>query len=203
MKARPLLRLVTAATLIVLGGAACDRPAAPDGRATPAVVETVTVPAPPDAGLPATWRRCDNPTRGTSMGYPGDWFTTSLGSDDLCSMFHPTSFVLPANAGRPLVAMNAFQLDMTASEYRDQMTDPTDETVLLNEPVSVPGSLAIRFETSSLGHGLLEAGTHRYGYIFEHSSRAFIIYTVAGPSESRYNDWKSVIDIAHDTVRFT
>jgi hypothetical protein len=157
---------------------------------------------PPAEVLPASWRLCQNPLRGSSMGYPGDWFTTSMGASDACSMFHPTAFTIPVAGEFPLVALNAVQTDDSLATYVGHMTDPMFQTTVRNEATTVLGLLARRFEVTSLGEGLDEVGTRRYGYVIDRGGRAFVIYTVARAGETRYDNWKFIVDTAKGTLRF-
>jgi hypothetical protein len=216
-----LLRLVAAAALIVLGATACS---ADGGTGTPtpgtsalgastADTTEATASTPPSDGagggaeppverFPASWRACDNSLRGSSIGYPADWFTTSMGLADVCSMFHPTSFTIPVAGEFPMVALNNTQTDASLATYQSQITDPRYFTTIRVEPTTVLGLPAVKFETTSLGEGLDEPGTRRYGYIIDRSGRAFVIWTVARSSESRYTEWKTVVDIARGSLRF-
>jgi hypothetical protein len=163
---------------------------------------TTTPPQQPVEVMPASWKSCQNPLRGSSIGYPGDWFTTSLNPSQACSLFHPTAFTIPANSEIPRVAMNAFQTQDSAATYRAQATDPQFSTVVLNESTTVAGRAAYRYEVVSKGLGLDEAGTREYGYIVDNGGKAFVLYTVARATETRYNDWKFIIDTAKGTLRF-
>jgi len=215
MKARPLLRLVAASALIVLGATACG---SGGGTPTPITSTTDTVDTtvatlptdgagggtepPPVERFPASWQACDNPIRGSSMGYPAAWHTTSLGLADACSMFHPEPFTIPVAGEFPLVALNAVQTDESLAAYRAQITDPMFFTTIRVEPTTVLGLSALRFETTSLGEGLDSVGTRRFGYIIDRAGRAFVIWTVARAGEARYDEWKTNVDIARDSLRF-
>ena len=216
MTSRPLLRLAAAAALIVLGATACGSGGSTPtpGASTPDTVETTTAAAPPSGGagggsepppverFPASWRACDNPLRGSSMGYPADWFTTSMGPADACSMFHPEAFTIPVAGEFPLVALNAVQTDESLATYQSQITDPMYFTTIAVSTTTVLGLPAVRFETTSLGEGLDSPGTRRYGYIIDRSGRAFVIWTVARAGEARYAEWKTNVDIARGSLRF-
>jgi hypothetical protein len=215
MTSRPLLRLVAAAALMTLGATACGSGGSTPtpGASTPDTVETTTVAAPPSGGagggseppverFPASWRACDNPLRGSSMGYPADWFTTSMGPADACSMFHPEAFTIPVAGEFPLVALNAVQTDESLATYQSQITDPMYFTTVSVSSTTVLSLPAVKFETISLGEGLDSPGTRRYGYIIDRSGRAFVIWTVARSGESRYAEWKTNVDIARGSLRF-
>jgi len=180
-------------------------PAATEPAPPPATAAATTAAPPPQQPvevMPASWKSCQNPLRGSSIGYPGDWFTTSLNPSQACSLFHPTAFTIPANSEIPRVAMNAFQTQDSAATYRAQTTDPQFNTTVLNESTTVAGRAAYRYEVVSKGLGLEEAGTREYGYIVDNGGKAFVLYTVARATETRYNDWKFVIDTAKGTLRF-
>jgi hypothetical protein len=179
-------------------------PAATEPAPPPATAAATTAapPPPPVEALPASWKSCQNPLRGSSIGYPGDWFTTSLNPSQACSLFHPTAFTIPVNSEFPLVAMNAVQTQDSAATYRAQITDPTYQTTILNEATTVAGRPAYKFEVTSKGEGLDEVGTRRYGYIVDNGGKAFVLYTVARAAETRYNSWKFIIDTAKGTLRF-
>jgi hypothetical protein len=136
------------------------------------------------------------------MGYPADWFTTSLTPADACSMFHPEPFTIPVAGEFPLVALNAVQTDESLATYQSHITDPMYFTTISVTSTTVLGMPAMKFETTSLGEGLDSPGTRRYGYIIDRSGRAFVIWTVARAGESRYNDWKFNVDIARGSLRF-
>jgi hypothetical protein len=179
------------------GGVVGD--ASPTATATPAPAATGGGPV---EDLPASWTLCQNQLRGSSMGYPGDWFTTSLGASDKCSLFHETSFTIAPNSEYPLVAMTAIQIDMTLADYVAGITAPSDAVTLLKENTTVAGKAAVRFETKSVQEGLYDVGTRRYGYAIDRGSRVFVLSTLAVPSETRYNSWKFVVDTAKGTLRF-
>jgi hypothetical protein len=210
--AAALLALVTVAT------AACADKGAPSAGAsdTPSVIlsdiagpttapTTAAPPAPPPPpveDLPASWKLCQNPLRGSSMGYPGEWHTTSLGPGDACSMFHPDPFTIVPNSEGPLVALHAYQSQSTAAQTLAGFTDPEHYTTILSEPTTAVGRPAHRFEVVSLGVAMIAAGTRFYGYIIDRSGKAFTLYTVAAAGEIRYNNWKFVVDTAKGTLKF-
>ena len=80
-----------------LGGAPSTAPTTP--ATTPAPSPTGESPA-----LPAGWTLCQNPTRGSSMGYPGGWYTTSLRPAEKCSQFDPAAFTIPEAGEYPITA---------------------------------------------------------------------------------------------------
>jgi hypothetical protein len=200
-----LLALITVAT------AACADKGAPSAGAsdTPSVTLTdvaapTTTPPPPRVeDLPASWKLCQNPLSGYSMGYPGDWHTTSLSPSEACSMFHPDPFtIVPNSDDGPHVALRALQSQGTAAQALAYFTDPEHNTTILSEPTTVVGRPAHRFEVVSLGVPLISAGTRFYGYIIDQGGEVFTLYTVALPGESRYNNWKIVVDTAKGTLKF-
>lgn len=210
---------VAVLTLVGLAATACSTPAevvepplavttsgAVVSEASPTATPTATPTAAGGAGpvedLPASWILCQNQLRGSSMGYPGDWFTTSLGPSDKCSLFHETSFTIVPNSEYPLVAMSAVQIDLTLADYVAGITAPSDAVTLLNESTTVAGRAAVRFETKSIQEGLYDAGTRHYGYAIERGSRVFVLSTLAVPTETRYNSWKFVVDTTKGTLRF-
>ena len=136
------------------------------------------------------------------MGYPGDWFTTSLNANDKCSLFHETSFTIVANAEYPLVAMTAVQVDATLSAYIADAPSASDVTTLLKENTTVAGRAAVRFETKSVQSGLYDVGTRHYGYAIDRGSKVFVLSTLGVPRETRYDSWKFVVDTARGTLRF-
>ncbi len=207
--AAALLALVTVAT------AACADNGAPsaDASDTPSVVlsdiATPTTPPPPAPpaqppveDLPASWKLCQNPIRGSSMGYPGDWHTTSLSPSDACSLFHPDPFTIVPNSDGPLVALHAYQSQSTAAQTLAGFTDPEQYTTILTEATTAVGRPAHRFEVVSLGVAMIAAGTRLYGYIIDRGGKAFTLYTIAAAGDSRYNNWKFVIDTAKGTLKF-
>lgn len=219
MSLRPFARLLAGAAFVLLGATACGggtpgpgepgpSTPLPSGDAvlgtlepTPDPADSPTVPA--DERMPASWRACDNPPGGYSVGYPGDWHTATLDGQFACSFFHPEPFTIVANSEFPRVALQASQTGETVATYRDQVTDPEYYTVVRDEDVTVLGRPGVRFETVSLGLGLDEAGVRRYGYLIDNGGgNAFVVYTVADPGESRYDDWTFVVDIARDSIRF-
>jgi hypothetical protein len=205
--------LFAGAALVVLAATACGGPAAGPGDpsappselaagdATIGIPEgTPTVTAPIER-MPASWRACDKPTHGFSIGYPGDWHTAE--GEYRCLFFHPEPFMIPANSEFPPLALNAGPTGETVATYRGYVTDPMYYTVVRDEDVTVLDRPGVRYETVTTGQGLDEAGVRRYGYIIDSGSgQAFAVWTVARPAESRYDNWKFTVDIAKDTVRF-
>lgn len=210
---RSLIVAVLAA--LALGTAACSTPTDVTGSptdppvavSTPSAGDTIAAGSPAASGgpvedMPASWKLCQNQLRGSSMGYPGDWFTTSLNENDKCSLFHETAFTIVANSEYPLVAMTAVQVDAPLAQYIADATAPSDVTTLLKENTTVAGKPAVRFETKTVQSGLYDVGTRHYGFAIDRGSRTFILSTMGVPSESRYDSWKFVVDTARGTVRF-
>jgi hypothetical protein len=220
---RRFARLLAGAALVVISATACGgsggepspdptTSTAMEGEGTigftdPTPTETAaaTTPAavPPPAGerMPASWRACDNPPAGYSIGYPQDWYTGE--GEYRCRFFHPEPFTIPANSEFPPLALNAEQQQETVAEYRAMITDPMYYTVVRDEDVTILDRPGVRFETVTTGQGLDEAGVRRYGYLIDAGGgKAFAVWTVARPGETRYDNWKSTVDIARDTVRF-
>jgi hypothetical protein len=196
--------------MLLLGAAACGGTPGPEATATPdgdGTLATATATAtatdpPPGERMPASWRPCDKPSAGYSIGYPNDWFTAA-GTEWECSLFHPSSFTVPVAGEFPLVALNAVQTPDTVSAYRAGATDPAFYTVVRNEDVTILDRPGVRFETVGLGDGLDDPGLRRYGYIIDSGGgRAFVVFTVAAADETRYDDWKLIVDIARSSVRF-
>jgi hypothetical protein len=170
---------------------------APDESASPS-----TAPSIPIEDVPASWEVCQYPPGGFSVGHPGDWFTATGSGVTACSMFHPDPFSIPANSEYPRVAMTVVNIPESFATHMANLTDPMYSTTILNEATTVAGRPAARFETSSTGEGLDEAGTRRYGYVLDMGSQSFAIYTTAVAAETRYEDWKFVIDTAKGTLKF-
>jgi hypothetical protein len=153
--------------------------------------------------MPASWAPCDRPDAGFSVGYPSDWSTATLAGQYSCQLFDPEPFTIVSGAEFPLVALAYAQTDQTVAAYRAQVTDPGAYTVVRNEDVTILDRPGVRWETVSLGMGLEEPGSRRYGYIIDSGGGiAFVVWTDAEPGETRYEDWKFVVDIARGAVRF-
>jgi hypothetical protein len=209
--------VAVALTLVALASTACSKPAevveppvavSTSGSGTlsdasPAATATPTTSGGgPVEDMPASWKLCQNQLRGSSMGYPGEWFTTSLGASDKCSLFHETSFTIVPNAEYPLVAMTAVQVETTLAAYITDAFAPSDVTTLIKENTTVAGKAAVRFETKSVQSGLYDVGTRHYGYAIDRGSRVFVLSTLAVPTETRYDGWKFVVDTAKGTLKF-
>jgi len=215
MNVRTLARLLAGAALVVTAATACG-PASPGGSpdttgstvpsadATPGGVPTTTTTPAVPAGerMPGSWRACDNPTAGYSIGYPGDWHTAE--GQHRCSMFHPEPFEIPGQGTASRVALNTFQTDVTVATQRDRTMDPTYVTVVRDEEVTLLNRPAVRFETVSTAEDLhLGAGVRRYGYMIDDGGGGMLeVWTIAWPDETRYEDWKSIVDTASNSVRF-
>lgn len=212
MTVRRVARLLAGAALVVVSAAGCGgtnegTPEA-EGPSPSSAVGDIVLPTPsptfslpPGETEPAAWKRCYNPPGGYSVAYPEEWYTVE--GQYLCRFFHPEPFTIPENSEFPLLALNVEQTQYTIAEYRAIVTDPMYYTTVLNEDVTILGRPGVRFETVATGEGLNEAGTRRYGYLIDHGGgKALVVWTVALPSESRYDSWKSIVDVARDTVRF-
>jgi hypothetical protein len=163
---------------------------------------TTTPPQPPVEDLPASWKLCQNPMTGSSMGYPGDWHTTSLSPSDACELFHPEPFTIPAGDSLR-VALYASQSQATAAQVLAGFTDPERYTTILSEPTTAVGRPAYRFEVVvSQGAPLIIEGTRVYGYIIDRGGKAFVLRTEGLAGEPRYDNWKSVVDTAKGTLKF-
>lgn len=220
MRSRPAtLGLALVAALAVATAAGCASPdPSPSGSPSPsatvglgsappdATTEPPAGPTPtPSSGggiLPAGWTLCQNPIRGSSIAYPGGWFTSYLRPAEKCSQFHPEEFVIPEAGEYPLTALNATQSTETFATYMSQATDTANVTVVSRTSTTVIGLPAEKFETSDRGEGLYDAGTRFYGYAINRGGRAFVVYAMARPGEPRYAEWKTVVDTAVTTVRF-
>ncbi len=182
-----------------LGDAPSESPtAAPTKPAPPKPTPTKD----PSGALPAGWTLCQNVIRGSSIAYPGGWFTTHLNEAEKCSQFHPDEFTIPIAGEYPLTALNAVQSPETYAMYVAGVTDSESVTVISQSNTTVAGLPAKKIETSSLGLGLFDAGTKWYGYVINRGGKAFAVYAMARPGESRYASWKTVVDQAVTTVRF-
>jgi hypothetical protein len=215
---RPVARLLAGAALVVIAATACGGPAdqssadpsaaPPSGEVTlglddpaPSSTPTAAPVLPPVERMPASWRPCDNPPAGYSIGYPQDWYTGD--GEYRCRFFHPEPFTIPANSEFPPLALNAEQTQHTIAEYRTFITDPMYYTVVRDEDVTILDRPGVRFETVTTGQGLDEAGVRRYGYLIDAGGgKAFVVWTVGRPEETRYDDWKFTVDIARGSVRF-
>jgi hypothetical protein len=160
-------------------------------------------------GIPAGWERCTNATRGYSIAYPGDWYTTDVfdGAQDpanACQWFSidpfgPQGNVVPEGWGYPLeVAIRGPFDDLLAQEI-----DPGAADVLVEEELLVQGHRAVRLEFETLNDVLGENGLH-YEYLIElDAETTLIVHTtptrdVAGV----YADNKVVVDRAVGTLTF-
>jgi hypothetical protein len=170
---------------------------APSDSASPSTAPTI-----PIEDVPASWEVCQYPPGGFAVGHPGDWYTATGSGVTACSMFHPDPFTIPANAEYPRVALMAVNIPESFAAHMASLTDPMFQTTILNEATTVAGRPAARFEISSTGEGLDEAGTRRYGYILDMGTQSFALYTTAVAAETRYDDWKFVIDTAKGTLKF-
>jgi hypothetical protein len=180
-----------------------DRDSLVPGASRPAVSVSVRAgtssppPAPsPSSDLSGGWLLCTNAHVGYSIRYPANWYTTSLGNEDVCSQFHPTSFTIPPFSERPLTALNV----VPTSEQPAMPSDPRYARTLLWEDTSLGAHNAIRFEEEFTGEGLYEKGTMRYGYVTDPNGRALTVYTMAPPGTASYADYKVVVDQAVHTL---
>jgi hypothetical protein len=147
------------------------------------------------SSLPHGWKRCVNFPENYSIGYPGTWHTTQIRPEEVCAQFHPSEFTIPPESEYPLTALNARRVGAPPS--RD---DTEFEHTLLWEQTTVGGRRAVRFETSSTGAGLYEAGTRQYGYVLRLGQSLISVHTTAAPGEARYAAWQTVVDKAVRTL---
>ena len=73
--------------------------------------------------------------------------------------------------------------------------------MVLNESTTVAGRAAYRYEGQQ-GSGLTSR-TQEYGYIVDNGGKAFVLTPWPAPAETRYNDWKFIIDTAKGALRST
>jgi hypothetical protein len=208
----PRSRLVLAAALAVsaLGIGACSRPAASveAGALPPAAAPDATVAVTPTASLgagsvrpaanppsPHVWRRCVNSSENYAIKYPRDWYTTQIRPEEVCAQFHPTRFTIPSDGEYPLTALNVRRVTALPSR-----TSTEFERTLRWQRTTVAGRSAVRFETSSTGAGMDQVGTRRYGYVLRLGRSLISVHTVAGPGETRYAAWKTVVNKAVRTL---
>jgi hypothetical protein len=209
-------RFVLAAVIgaSALGVGACARPAAANAveglppAATSGMAGASTLVAAPVAAaasahsppstapsLPHGWRRCVNSVEGYSIGYPGGWYTTQIRPAEVCAQFHPSRFSIPPESEYPLTALNAKRVPAAPSR-----TGTEFERTLLWQRTTVAGRSAVRFETSSTGAGLYQAGTRQYGYVIRLGDGLISVHTTAEPGETRYRAWKTVVNRAARTL---
>jgi hypothetical protein len=207
----PRSRLMLAAVLAVsaLGIGACGRPASIEaGALPPAAAPDAAVAATPavslGAGLarpaarppaPQVWRRCVNSSENYSIGYPRGWYTTQIRPQEVCAQFHPTRFTIPPDSEYPLTALNVKRVTALPSR-----TSTEFERTLRWQRTTVAGRSAVRFETSSTGAGMDQAGTRRYGYVLRLGHSLLSVHTAAAPGETRYAAWKTVVNKAVRTL---
>ncbi len=195
--------------LVVAAGAAltgCDGTVTPvQPSDTPSVGlgdiagPTTAPPTPTPPVAPASWKSCQNPIGGFSIGYPGDWHTTSLSPSDACELFDPEPFTIPAGDSLR-VALYVHRSEMAA---QPPAYDPAQFTTILSETTTAGGRPAYRFEVVvRVAAPLIIEGTRFYGYIIDNGGKAFTVETRALPGEPRYNNWKAVVDTAVGTLKF-
>jgi hypothetical protein len=141
------------------------------------------------------WRRCVNPSENYSIGYPRGWYTTQIRPQEVCAQFHPTRFTIPLESEYPLTALNVKRVTALPSR-----TSTEFERTLRWQRTTVAGRSAVRFETSSTGAGMDQAGTRRYGYVLRLGHGLISVHTAAGPDETRYAAWKTVVNKAVRTL---
>jgi len=168
--------------------------------ALPASLSTSASPLQP-ALLPTDWQSCTNAHEGFEIGYPGGWHTASLNPEQACRQFHPTVFTVPVGGEYTLTALNAVQTPEVFDPSRSGMRDPSVRT-MLREEMTVGGRRAVRFEEALIEAGFYPVGTMKYGYVIDRDGREFAVFTMAVPAETRYTDWKPVVDLAVETLRF-
>ena len=171
--------------------------ARPSPTASPS---TSASPLQPDS-LPAGWQSCTNAHEGFEIGYPGGWHTASLNPEQACRQFHPTVFTVPVGGEYTLTALNAMQTPVDFDPSRSGTSDQYVRT-MLREETTVAGRRAVRFEEALIEAGLYPVGTMKYGYVIDRDGREFAVFTMAVPAETRYTDWKPVVDLAVETLRF-
>jgi hypothetical protein len=192
---RFVLAALIGASALSVGASA--RPASAGAAEGLPVAVTVAAHSPPAAGssLPRGWRRCVNPDENYGIGYPSGWHTTQIRPEEVCAQFHPTRFTIPPESEYPLTALNAKKV--TAPPSR---AGTAYERTLLWKRTTVAGRHAVRFETTSTGEGLHQAGTRQYGYVIRLGRDLISIHTTAEPGEARYAAWKTVVNRAARTL---
>ena len=208
LSSRFVLAAVVGASALGIG--ACGRPAAVgqveglppvtvSGTASSSAAGTTSAAAhsPPATtpSLPPGWRRCVNSVENYSIGYPGNWHTTQIRPQEACAQFHPSRFSIPLDSEYPLTALNVKRVPAPPSR-----TDTEFEHTLLWQQTTVAGRHAVRFETSSTGAGLYQAGTRQYGYVIRLGHSLISVHTTAEPGETRYAAWKIVVNKAARTL---
>jgi len=187
-----LLAVMGAGALGIGAGSGPAAAGAVESR-TPATVSSTAHSAHPS--VPRGWKRCVNGFENYSIGYPGTWHTTQIRPEEVCAQFHPTPFTIPPESEYPLTALNVRRVPAPPSR-----TDTEFERTLLWERTTVGARRAIRFETSSTGAGLDEAGTRRYGYVLRLGHGLISVHSTAAPGEPRYAAWRRVVDKAVRTL---
>jgi hypothetical protein len=165
-------------------------------------------PKPPQGTIPAGWEKCTNASRGYSIAYPGDWYTTDVfdGTSDpanACQWFSPEPFgpqgnVVSEGWGYPLEIAIRGPFDLV----REQELDPEMVDVLVEEDLIVEGHRAVRLEFETLIDLIAEPGPH-YEYLIElDAETTLIVHTTATRGVGVYADNKVVVDRAVDTLQF-
>jgi hypothetical protein len=151
--------------------------------------------APAQVSLPTGWQRCVNTAENYSIGYPGDWYTTQIRPEEVCAQVHPDRFVIPLESEYPLTALNVQRVTALPSRSSTEF-----ERTMLWQRTTVAGRPAVRFETVSTGAGMDLEGTRRYGYAIRLGHALISVHTAAEPGETRYADWRKVVNRAVRTL---
>lgn len=170
---------------------------------------TLIAPAPTGA-LPDGWVRCTNEPLGYSIGFPGAWHTTDVfdGQADAanaCMWFQPAPF---GPQGNGVLEGWGFPLEVATGASFDQellqVTDPEAARVLEREDLFVEGHRAVRIEYETLVDLIADTGRH-YQYVIElDPDMTLIVHTTETRGiEGDYDQNKTVVDNAVDTLRFT
>jgi len=169
-----------------------------------------TTKVPFGSDLPAGWVRCTNDVLGYSIGFPGAWHTTDVfnGEPDpanACQWFSPTPFGPDGNVvlegwGYPLEVGIRGPFD----QQLQQSIDPGVADTLVHEEVVVDGHRAVRLEYETLVDVIADTGLH-YEYLIElDAETSLIVHTTETRGiEGDYEENKTVVDQAVDTLRFT
>ncbi len=200
----PTATASTAAALPTLSAApSASISAAPSPTTSPVPSATASAAASP-AALPSGWQSCINTHVGFEIGYPADWHTTQLNSEEACQQFDPMVFTIPVDGEYPMTALNAVQTDYLFDPGRSGPGGEMCVDLILREPVTVDGRQAVRYEEQISGAMTYADGTMKYGYVIDREGREFAVFTTAHPgiSPGAYADWKAIVDQAVDTLRF-
>lgn len=142
----------------------------------------------------AATKLCVNRELGFAVAYPAAWYTART-----CTFFDPEPFQVPANSDFTGTALELDAAEASPAVVVSGIVSPDFTSARRQTHATAAGRSATRFEVTSNGNGLLDAGTRIYGYVIDRGTTPpLVVQTTARRGKPLRRD---VVDRAVRSLR--